>query len=112
MVKALAYVESSWNQAALSPAGATGVMQLMPDTAAWLERDVFGYELNEQESAYDNVKGGTRLLKILVDAHGGDVDSALASYYQGQGATSAGVMYADTVGYVQFVRGVWERYWR
>ncbi len=112
MVKALAYVESSWNQGARSPAGAVGVMQLMPKTAAWLETDVFGYELNEQESIYDNVKGGTRLIRILVDAHGGDIDAALASYYQGQGATSAGIMYEDTRGYVRFVRGVWERYWR
>jgi LysM repeat protein len=112
MVKALAYVESSWNQGARSPAGAVGVMQLMPETAAWLEGDVFGYELNEQESVYDNVKGGTRLLAILVETHGGDIDAALASYYQGQWATSAGIMYDDTRGYVRFVRGVWERYWR
>ena len=112
MVKALAFVESSWDQGAHSPAGAVGVMQLMPETAAWLERDVFRYELNEGESVYDNVKGGTRLLRILVDDNGGDIDSALASYYQGQGATSAGIMYEDTKGYVRFVRGVWERYWR
>jgi LysM repeat protein len=112
MVKALAFVESSWNQGARSSAGATGVMQLMPETAAWLERDVFGYELNEGESVYDNVKAGTRLLRILVDESGGDIDSALAAYYQGQGATSAGIMYDDTKGYVRFVHGVWERYWR
>jgi len=111
MLKAVAYVESGWDQGARSPAGAVGVMQLMPDTADWLERDVFGYELNEGESAYDNVKAGARLLRILIDQNGGDVDSALASYYQGQGATTAGVMYEDTRGYVHFVRGVWERYW-
>jgi LysM repeat protein len=112
MVRSVAFVESSWRQGARSPAGAAGVMQLMPETALWLERDVFGYELNEQESLYDNVKAGTRLLAILIESHGGDVDAALASYYQGQGATSAGIMYEDTRGYVRFVRGVWERYWR
>jgi len=112
LVKALAYVESSWNQGARSSVGAVGVMQLMPETSAWLEQDVFHYELNEEESVYDNVKAGTRLLRILVDSSGGDIDSALASYYQGQGATSAGIMYDDTKGYVRFVRGVWERYWR
>ncbi len=112
LVKALAYVESSWNQGARSSVRAVGVMQLMPETTAWLEQDVFHYELNEEESVYDNVKCGTRLLRILVDAHGGDIDTALASYYQGQGATSAGIMYEDTQGYVRFVRGVWERYWR
>lgn len=111
MVKAVAYVESTWNQGARSPAGARGVMQLMPETAAWLEQDVFGYELNEDVSVYDNVKGGARLLRILVDQNGGDLDRALAAYYQGQGATTAGVMHEDTRGYVRFVRVVWERYW-
>lgn len=111
MLKAVAYVESGWDQGARSPAGAVGVMQLMPETAAWLERDVFGYELNEDTSVYDNVKAGTRLLKILLDASG-DLDTALAAYYQGQGATTGGVLYEDTKGYVRFVQGVWEKYWR
>jgi hypothetical protein len=83
----------------------------MPETTAWLERDVLGYELNEDTSVYDNVKAGTRLLRILLDETG-DIDSAIASYYQGQGATSAGILYDDTKGYVRLVRGVWDRYWR
>lgn len=111
MVKAVAYVESTWNQGARSPAGAVGIMQVMPETTAWLERDVLGYELNEDTSVYDNVKAGTRLLRILLDETG-DIDLTIASYYQGQGATSAGILYDDTKGYVRLVRGAWDRYWR
>lgn len=86
-------------------------MQVMPETTAWLEREVLGYELNEDTSVYDNVKAGTRLLRILLDETS-DIDSAIASYYQGQGATSAGILYDDTKDYVRLVRGAWDRYWR
>lgn len=112
LLKSVAYVESAWDPGALSPAGALGVMQLMPETSKWLEAQAFGYELNEEASVYDNAKAGARLLRLLIDWNGGDLDMALSAYYQGQGATSAGIMYGDTRGYVRFVQGVWDRYWR
>ncbi len=111
LVRALAWVESGWNQGAVSPAGALGLMQIMPGTWSWLESDVFGYKLNVDTSAYDNVKAGVRLLRILLNGAGGDVDSAVGSYYQGQGATANGIMYADTVGYVAAVKAVRARFW-
>lgn len=110
LVKALAWVESSWRQDAVSPVGAVGVMQVMPDTAAWLESDVFGYPLNEDTSVYDNVKAGVKLLSILRDATGQD-ELAVASYYQGQGVTDSGVMYDDTRAYVATVLLVKSRFW-
>jgi LysM repeat protein len=111
LVKALALVESGWNQGAVSPAGAVGVMQVMPATAAWLEREVFGYTLNYEASVYDNVKMGVRLLRILLDATGWDVEQALASYHQGHGATTAGILYQETAVYVQTVLAVKARFW-
>jgi LysM repeat protein len=110
LVRALAWVESGWRQSAVSPTGALGVMQLMPDTTIWLENDVFHYELNEDASVYDNVKAGVRLLRILLDSTG-DVDLALASYYQGQGPTLNGVLYDDTRSYVRTVRALKDRFW-
>ena len=110
LVRALAWVESGWRQSAVSPTGALGVMQLMPDTTLWLEKDVFRYELNEDISVYDNVKAGVRLLHILLDSTG-DVDLALASYYQGQGPTLNGVLYEDTRSYVRTVRALKDRFW-
>ena len=110
LVRALAWVESGWRQSAVSPTGALGVMQLMPDTTLWLEKDVFRYELNEDISVYDNVKAGVRLLHILLDSTG-DVDLALASYYQGQGPTLNGIFFEDTRSYVRTVRALKDRFW-
>jgi LysM repeat protein len=111
MVKAIAWLESGWQQHAVSPAGAIGIMQLTPVTAQWLEQSVFGFPLNEDVSVVDNVKMGTRYLRLLLDATGGDEDKAIASYYQGYGATAAGKMYEETKQYVQIVRSAQANYW-
>ncbi len=111
LVKALAWVESGWQQHVVSYTGAMGLMQLMPGTAAWLESDIFGQALNEDVSAYDNVKMGTRYLRILMDATGWNTEIALASYYQGHGNTLNGIFYADTLDYVSAVLAVRDAYW-
>lgn len=111
LVKALAWVESTWNQGAVSPAGAHGVMQVMPDTALWLEADHFGYDLNEEDSAYDNVKMGTVFLRILLDETGWDTNVAIASYYQGLAPTQAGVLFDGSQGYVNRVLAVKAHFW-
>lgn len=103
-VRSIAWVESSWDQSSVSSTGAVGLMQVMPGTEAWLEEGVFGYDLDAEGSAYDNVKAGARLLRILLLANGGNIDLALGSYYQGQGATDAGLWYDDTAGYIFMIR--------
>ncbi len=110
LVKALATVESGWHQYALSWAGAQGVMQIMPGTALWLEQDVFGYEMYEDVSAYDNIKMGVKYLAILLDATGGNVHDTVASYYQGLSPTQQGVFYPDTEDYVQMILSVRDAY--
>lgn len=110
-VKALATIESGWCQCAYSWAGAQGVMQIMPGTAQWLEDQVFHYQLNEEWSAYDNVKMGVMYLSLLLDSTGGDERLAVASYYQGLAPTYAGVFYPDTQDYVQMIFRVRDTYW-
>ena len=110
LVKALAWVESGWDQGARSPAGATGVMQLMPDTVGWLENDVFGQELNEDISVYDNIKAGVRYFRILRQQTGSD-ELAVAAYYQGPGITQQGVIYGETQQYVDAVLAIKARFW-
>lgn len=110
-VKAIATVESGWSQYAVSHAGAIGVMQVMPGTVYWLENDVFGYDLNEYESIWDNVKLGTRYLRILLDSTGWDYYDTAAAYYQGLSPTQQGVYYPDTSDYASMVISVMNAYW-
>ncbi len=111
VIKAIAWTESGFQQRIVSPTGAVGVMQIQPATAAWLESDIFGEELNEDESAYDNVRMGVRLFKLLMIATKGDTHKAIASYYQGFGVTSRGTIYDETREYVDIVSAVRRRYW-
>jgi soluble lytic murein transglycosylase-like protein len=76
LVKAVIKAESGFNHRAVSPKGAQGLMQLMPATAAQHQvRDVF--------NARDNVEGGVRHLKWLLDRYGGNVPYAVAAYNAG-----------------------------
>ena len=110
LLKAVAWLESGWQQDVVSPAGAVGFMQVTPVTAQWLEAASFGEQMNEDVSVYDNVKMGARYLRILLDVTS-DEDTAIASYYQGYGTTLSGKMYEETKQYVKLVRAVQQRYW-
>ncbi len=110
LVKAVAYVESGWQPDAVSSIGAIGVMQIVPSTGYWLETEIFGYDLDIETSAYDNIKVGARYLHILLDITG-DIDQAVAAYYQGYSTLSLGVIYEDTIQYVATVKATKELFW-
>lgn len=78
LLKAVAQAESDFNPKVVSSCGASGVMQLMPETAKSLGvADVFDPE--------QNINGGAKYLSGLLKKYGGDVDLALAAYNAGPG---------------------------
>ena len=102
LVAAVAEVESNGNQEAVSSAGAIGVMQLMPDTAASLGVDPY----NKQQ----NIEGGAKYLRQMLDTFGGDTKKAVAAYNAGPGAVKdyGGVPpYKETQNYVNKVLDIY-----
>ena len=102
LVAAVAEVESNGNQDASSPVGAIGVMQLMPDTAASLGVDPYDKQ--------QNIEGGAKYLRQMLDAFGGDVQKAVAAYNAGPGAVKdyGGVPpYKETQNYVNKVLDIY-----
>ncbi len=110
LVKALATVESAWQQGAVSSAGAVGIMQIMPGTAEYMETEVFKAPMNEDISVEDNIRMGTRLLALLTSTTGTERD-AVAAYYQGLTPTQSGVYFNETQGYVASVYATKYLYW-
>lgn len=97
LLHAVISAESAYEPKAVSRAGAMGLMQLMPATARALK-------VADPYDAAQNVEGGVRHLRDLMDDHNGDVELSLAAYNAGAGAVQryGGVPpYKETRNYVQ-----------
>jgi soluble lytic murein transglycosylase-like protein len=104
LVRAMIQVESGYNHRARSQKGAMGLMQLMPATASL-------YRVEDPYDPDENVRGGTRYLRYLVDKFSGRLDLAVAAYNAGPGAVEryGGVPpYRETKDYVRRVLALYQ----
>lgn len=104
---AVAYQESGFNHASVSPANAIGTMQVIPSSGDWAS-DLVGRELNLLDPR-DNVTAGVAILRQLVAA-APDLPTAIAGYYQGLAGVQRNGMYADTRRYVASVQTLMSRF--
>ena len=106
LVKAVIHAESSYNPQAVSRKGAMGLMQLMPGTAQDLK-------VVNSFDPQDNIRGGVRYLRFLLDTFRGDVTLALAAYNAGLSkvARHGGIPpYEETRNYVSRVLALQKNY--
>ena len=108
-IKAIAYQESGWNQAARSSAGAIGVMQVLPSTGNFVSRYVVGRPLNIR-NAQDNITAGVAFIDYLWKLTGGNVRRTLAGYYQGLRSVRDNGMYPSTRQYIRNILALRDRF--
>jgi len=101
LARALAWMESGFQEDVVSSAGAVGVMQLLPETWQWVDSVLLG---EPTPRTYDgNVRAGVRYLRWQLDQFDGDVRLALAGYYQGARAVRDRGLFDDTKQYVAVI---------
>jgi soluble lytic murein transglycosylase-like protein len=107
LLHAVISVESGYNAAAVSKRGATGLMQLMPDTAK-------RYGVSNGLDPAQNIEGGARYLTDLMRLFNNDLDLVLAAYNAGENAVIRNgnriPPYPETIAYVPKVVGYYRKY--
>ncbi len=106
LIRAVIKVESDYDARAVSYAGARGLMQLMPETAA-------GLGVKDLHDPRENIFGGVRYLRVLANLFNGDLELTIAAYNAGDGAVIqyGGIPpYNETRNYVVQVTRYYRRY--
>jgi len=89
LVRAVIEAEANWNPRAVSPAGAVGLMQLMPNTAA-------AFRVGNRFDPAENIRGGVAYLAFLTEECGGDFRLVVGAYNAGHGRVlKAGLRYRN-----------------
>jgi soluble lytic murein transglycosylase-like protein len=106
LVRAVIKCESDYDPRAVSPSGARGLMQLMPDTAGRMQ-------VKDIDDPRENIFGGVRYLRILANLFNGDLSLTIAAYNAGDGAVmrAGGIPpFQQTREYVTLVTRFYQRY--
>lgn len=111
LAMALAWQESGWQMGIVSGTRAIGVMQLMPDTVEFVSRILLRLPRNlDPRDPAANIRMGTRFLRYLLDRSGGDVEAALAFYYQGLRSVRERGVFPETRRFVANVKALRPRF--
>lgn len=100
--RALAWMESGFQEDVVSNVGAVGVMQLLPETWQWVDVVLLGRRT--PRTAQGNIQAGVRYLRWQLDQFHGDVKLALSGWYQGARAVREVGLYTDTKQFVAVVQ--------
>jgi soluble lytic murein transglycosylase-like protein len=101
LVRAVAWMESGYQNHVVSPAGAFGVMQVTPATWDFVEQVLLGEKV--ARTVDGNARVGTVFLRHLLRRFSGDERLALAAYFQGPETVKTGAVLAETRAYVEDV---------
>jgi soluble lytic murein transglycosylase-like protein len=105
LARALAWMESGFQQDVVSSVGAIGVMQLLPETWEFVDTVLLGFRTPRTYAG--NVRAGVRYLRWQLDEFGGNVRLALAGWYQGARAVRERGLYRETKAFVRIVRALY-----
>ncbi len=108
LAAAIAWQESGFNNAMVSPANARGIMQIIPSTWEYVRTSLARHPL-DPASPHDNVRAGSILLADLL-RRTGDPEMAAAAYYQGLGSLQSVGMLPSTRQYVANVMALRGRF--
>jgi LysM repeat protein len=107
LVRAVAWMESGYNNALVSSAGARGIMQLLPSTFRFAETVLIGHRLHHD--ANGNVRAGVAYLAHLLHDFHGNERLALAGWYQGERAVRKHGLYKVSKTFVKDVLSLEKR---
>jgi LysM repeat protein len=109
LIKAIAWQESGWNNAAVSSADARGIMQVLPTTNRDVSERRAGRTFDLSDPA-DNVESAMHYLELLHDLVGDDTEALLAGYYQGVRSVRTNGRYPSTDRYIANILALRDRF--
>jgi soluble lytic murein transglycosylase-like protein len=100
LVMALAWRESEWDNAQVSPAGAVGIGQLLPPTSTFVATELLHEPHLDPRRAQDNIRLSARYLRELTNGLGGNQRLGIGAYLQGSTSVHSQGLTLETIAYV------------
>ena len=111
LTDAIAWQESGFNNDLVSSADARGIMQILPGTWQWIRQELAaGGPPLAPASATDNVRGGSLMLRWLLNQTAGNPAMAAAGYYQGLSSVQRYGLYPSTQQYINSVMALRQQF--